>query len=253
MTVGDPEPQPDPEPEPQPDPNPSAPAPEYLSSTFLSSEFVVGTPIEIRMRAQNFGGDAPYLTTVEFYNEQAEYMGGSTVISSGVATNGIDEIVFEWTPTEPGNYLMQFGYFSPDWSVEYSWEKDIVVPPILSESGVPIDADPTHVVTVHDGGERPVFARPITISSTVRNDGYGSPFIAGIEIYDEAGEYIDSFYSSQLTLGNNETITLNNEWFPNRAGVYTVHMGIFTPFWAKMYEWAPEILTIEVFDRTPVE
>lgn len=236
-----------------PEPNPTAPAPEYLSSTFLSSEFVVNTPIEVRMRARNFGGNAPYLTTVEFYNEQAEYMGGSTVINNSIATNGIDEIIFEWTPTEPGNYLMQFGYFSPDWGVEYGWEKDIVVPSVLNESGVPIDADPTHVATIHDGGNRPVFARPITISSTIRNDGYESPFIAGIEIYDENGEYIDSFYSEQLILANNETVTLDNEWFPSKAGVFTVHMGIFSPFWAKMYEWDPEIVTIEVFDRTPVE
>lgn len=239
--------------DPTADPSPSLPAPQYVSSTFLSTELKAGEPVEVRTRARNMGGDAPYLTTVEFYNERGEYAGGSSVVNEGVPTGDLHEIVFEWTPPAPGNYMMQFGYFAPDWSEGYGWEAGLPVPTVRSESGVLLEADPTHVDTTHDGGSYPVFARPITINTAVRNDGFESPFITGIEIYDEAGEYMHSSYSDEVEVSNGETIMFENEWFPSKAGTFTVHVGIFTPSWGKLYEWAPAVLTIEVFDRTPVE
>lgn len=66
------------------------------------------------------------LVYVEFYNSAGTYIDSKFIEHNTIAQNATQDFSFAWIPPTVGEYTVQFGVFSADWSQALYWESQIL-------------------------------------------------------------------------------------------------------------------------------
>ncbi len=90
-------------------------------------------------------------------------------------------------------------------------------------------------------------AEKIPIDITVAHKGAAiTNSLVEMEIWDETGKSVYKQYAEGLNFSAAQAKQLNFTWLPQKAGSYTVNIGVYGPRWAFSYAWLTSLATIKV-------
>lgn len=216
------------------------PTPLHASTTVTVS----GVDVEVTSSIVNALSSDPFI----LYYEIRDVTDNNLVHYDVVQSSDTSPYTIMWEARQPGDYRVDLGLFSTDWSTMHEWSNGIATfnvsdqtPPQVLPPSPTLDA--ASIISATNQVGSPVALNTRITDSNSSDESY----IVYAEIYNAAdNSFVDHIVIDDFSTTNGNQELLNMYWTPTEAGDYYFSVAFFTSDWSELYAWNHRVADVTV-------
>ncbi len=194
----------------------------------------------------NKGSLSNLIVDIEIYNSNQEQVYQEFFENQNFNQGETKHFNVNWTPQEEGEFAVDMGIFSENWSETLFW-KDEVLNVSVQPDNPEEDEGSIFSFTASSNPNSPSVGEIAEINTEIQNNaGNANNLIVDIEIYNSNGQQVFQEFFEWQNFNHEEIKTYNTIWTPQNEGDYVVDIGIFSENWSQVLFWKDEVTNISV-------